>query len=166
MILNWSFGTFGFFLIPFYIATVNGNIFIIAMAMGAAEILASIATSIVSKYFSLKKAMFAFMILSCIASSILIFVTEGTITLAALILLLMFAVTSAFDVAYLINVELFPTLYLSTAYGACNIIGRFISIMSPIFAFIPHPWPMVILVVFSAICAVATLFLVKVRKDE
>ena len=70
-----------------------------------------------------------------------------------------FGVTSTFDVAYLLNTEMFPTIFLGTAYGFCNIIGRFITILSPIIAKIEHPYPMIIMVIFSGISATLTLLL-------
>ena len=65
-----------------------------------------------------------------------------------------FGVVCAFDVAYLINVELFPTIVLATAYGVCNIVGRFVSIFAPLAARIPNPMPLVILIVFSGLCVI------------
>ena len=73
-------------------------------------------------------------------------------------------VVIAFDVAYLINAQLFPTVLLATAYGVCNILGRFISIFSPIVAKLPHPIPLVVLAIFAGVSAVLSLGLIK-RKE-
>jgi hypothetical protein len=53
---------------------------------------------------------------------------------------------------------------LATAYGVCNILGRSISIFSPIVAKIQHPVPLVVLSVFAGLCALLSLGLVK-RKE-
>ena len=80
---------------------------------------------------------------------------------AALIMITYMGVLIAFDVAYLINNELFPTVLLATAYGICNIFSRFMTIASPIVARLPHPVPLIVLLVFSSICGVLTFFLKK-----
>ena len=51
-----------------------------------------------------------------------------------LILLTNFGIVCAFDLAYCVNAELFPTIFLSTAYGCCNVLGRLITISSPVVA--------------------------------
>jgi len=62
-------------------------------------------------------------------------------------------VVIAFDLCYLLNPILFPTIILASAFGVCNVIGRAVTIASPIVADIPNPYPLVVLVVFSAICS-------------
>lgn len=54
-----------------------------------------------------------------------------------LILITNLGIVSAFDVAYLINAELFPTILLATAYGCCNILGRAVTIGAPVAAVLP-----------------------------
>lgn len=58
-------------------------------------------------------------------------------------------VVCAFDIAYLINPTLFPTYVLATAYGACNVLGRFVSIFSPVVAKIENPYPLFVLIGFA-----------------
>lgn len=59
--------------------------------------------------------------------------------------------------------ELFPTIFLGTAYGACNIIGRLVAISSPLVARAEQPIPMLILTIYSGICAILALYLIKVN---
>ena len=156
----WSFGSFGFAFIPFYLDSLNGNTYLYAIFSGSAELLASLACILVTRCITLKQSIVLFCGISCAASFSIIF-AFGTkdILVAVLILFLNFGVTSTFDVAYLLNTQMFPTIFLGTAYGFCNIIGRFITIMSPIIAKISHPWPMIIMVIFSGISAVLSMLL-------
>ena len=64
---------------------------------------------------------------------------------------------------YVIVNELFPTLYVATAYGACNIIGRAVAVSSPRVARVNPPWPMLILAAYSLVCAVLALCLVRIK---
>ena len=58
MMLSWSCGSFGFYLIPFFLSTVNAqledqslNVFLLAIASSVAEILACFFTTFISKLF-------------------------------------------------------------------------------------------------------------------
>lgn len=70
---------------------------------------------------------------------------------------------ATFNYVYVLINELFPTIFLATAYGLCNIIGRAVAISSPLVARVNPPWPMLILAVYSAICTILPLLLVKVK---
>ncbi|CDW88844.1 organic cation [Stylonychia lemnae] len=156
----WSFGSFGFFFIPFYLDTLKGNTYLFAIFSGSAELLASLACILVTRCMTLKQSIILFCGISCAASFAIIFAFGSTdILVAVLILFNNFGITSTFDVAYLLNTQMFPTIFLGTAYGFCNIVGRFISIMSPIIAKIVHPYPLIIMVIFSGISATLALLL-------
>ena len=165
MMLNFSFGSFGFFVIPFYFSNLSADIYVIAAASGFAELLASFACIFIVRQLTLKASIIVFIWVAFAACLSLIFAQDaGTLALAVLVLIANFGITSMFDMAYLINVELFPTMYLGTAYGACNILARFISILSPKVGVLPPPWPMSILVCFSFIVGMAS-FALKPLKD-
>lgn len=63
-------------------------------------------------------------------------------------LILYVGIVTVFDLVYLIVNDVFPTIFLATSYGACNIVGRFVSITSPVMAYAPEPIPMLTLAVF------------------
>lgn len=73
-------------------------------------------------------------------------------------------IVTAFNFAYLIVNDLFPTIFLATAYGGCNIVGRLVTVSSPLIARAKDPWPLMILAVYSGICVVVPLMLVPLKK--
>ena len=81
-------------------------------------------------------------------------------------LVLYAGVVTAFNLVYLIVNELFPTIFLATAYGFCNIVGRGIEILAPLVANEPDPIPMMVLAVFSAICVLLPFGLIKYNKKN
>ena len=89
---------------------------------------------------------------------------KETILNSTLILVTNFGIVAAFDIAYLINAELFPTILLSTAFGCCNILARLTSILSPIAANIPQPYPLVILFVFAVAVSISVRYLRTIDK--
>ena len=89
---------------------------------------------------------------------------DSALPQAACYLLLYVGIVTAFDLVYLVVNDLFPTIFLATAYGSCNVAGRFISIFAPLVAVIPAPVPMLVLLLFSAVCTALPLCLVKVNQ--
>ena len=82
--------------------------------------------------------------------------------MAVAYLILYVGIVTAFDLVYLLVNDLFPTIFLATSYGATNVIGRFVSILSPLMAYAPDPIPMVTLIIFSGLCVFIAMCLVKV----
>jgi len=173
----WSFGSFAFFLIPFYLTSMKANIYYLSLATEAAEFLASIICLFIAHVMDLRKALFmccCIVFAGCIAMMIATKISDSdnqgetniqdNLLSSALIMLTNLGVVIAFDVAYLINAQLFPTVLLATAYGVCNILGRSISIFSPIVAKLPHPIPLVALALFAGVSGFLSLGLIK-RKD-
>jgi len=84
---------------------------------------------------------------------------------AAAYLVLYVGIVTAFDLVYLLVNDLFPTIFLATSYGACNVVGRLISIFSPLMAYAPEPIPMLTLIIFSGICIFIPMCLIKVDQN-
>lgn len=158
MAVIWSFGSFAFFFVPYYLNKMKANIYYLSLATELAEFLASVVCVFITRIIDLRKALLICCMIVCLGSVTMIFVTgnddsdkmSDNLLPAGLIMLTNMAVVVAFDVAYLVNAELFPTIVLATAYGVCNVFSRMISISSPIVAsgIIP-PYPLIILAVFA-----------------
>ena len=67
---------------------------------------------------------------------------------------------TTFNLVYLIVIELFPTIFVATSYGACNIIGRAITIASPLVARAPNPIPLGVMAVGAFFCVILPFGLV------
>jgi glucan phosphoethanolaminetransferase (alkaline phosphatase superfamily) len=71
-------------------------------------------------------------------------------------------VSSALSLCFLVTSEYFPIEYCSTVFGACNVIARVTSIMAPMIAEVPAPYPMTIYVLYCFL----TFFAVFILKKE
>ena len=80
-----------------------------------------------------------------------------------LIFIINFGIVCAFDLAYLINPTLFPTILLATVYGCCNALGRFITIFAPVVGKWREPLPLVVLVAFSVVCLIGSRLLITIK---
>ena len=76
MIIVWSFCTFSFFVVPFYLDTIPGNLFLMSSSTAIAEILASIICLLATHKYDTRKTVAFFSFVSCLA-------TIGIITLTA-----------------------------------------------------------------------------------
>jgi hypothetical protein len=178
MMVIWSFGSFAFFMVPYYLTTIkNSDIYTLSIATEVAEFLASVLCVFITRIMTLDRAIRVFTVMVAISSIGMIYVTGNdeekevddnidqtkNLLNAGLILFTNLGVVCAFDIVYLICGELFPTILLATAYGCCNILGRLISISSPVVAKAPHPWPLIILACFGLFCTFLSMFLVKIK---
>ena len=178
----WSFGSFAFFLVPFYVGTINiGNIYNNFLFSELAEFFANIVVIFVTRCMSLHNSLTMFsavIVVGSVLMTVLILTTftsdgkqGGGIAVELLsstfIMITNLGVVCVFDLAYLINPTLFPTIYLATAYGACNVFGRFVTIFAPVAAEVGKPYfPLILLIVFAAITFIATRLLVILKDDK
>jgi len=170
MMIVWSFSAFSFFLVPFYIATIPSNIFLMSTCTAVAEIIASVICLTVTHNMDKKKSLIVFCAMSCLGTiGVMLFqwlyTGDSEIPEAATYLILYVGVVTAFDLVYVIVADLFPTIFLGTAYGCCNILGRAIAVLSPEVARLEKPLPMLILAIFAAIATILPFGLIKVKKE-
>ena len=76
-----------------------------------------------------------------------------------LVMLAKFGVALSFGINYLSNPYLFPTLFAATALGFCNTFARLFSALSPMFAQMDEPIPMILFVACSTLTLVAVFAL-------
>lgn len=76
MMITWSFGSFAFFMIPYYLKNIPANIYYLSLATEAAELLASIVCAFIQKFMPLKLALFSSCVFIAIGSFCLIFLNK------------------------------------------------------------------------------------------
>ena len=69
-----------------------------------------------------------------------------------------FGIASAFNLVYVSNADVFPTLFSVTAMGICNFGARIATIMAPEIAEAEAPLPMMVFCALSATAIVVTTF--------
>lgn len=76
MIVVWSFCTFSFFVVPYYLDTLPGNLFLMSSATAVAEILASVICLLTTHKFDTRKTVAFFSFVSCVATAGIILLTS------------------------------------------------------------------------------------------
>ena len=69
MMVIWSFGSFSFFLVPYYLQSVEADIYDLSLATELAEFLASLICVYITRIMDLKKALFVFCSLISLSST-------------------------------------------------------------------------------------------------
>lgn len=65
-------------------------------------------------------------------------------------------ISGSFVTVYLCMVDIFPTLFLASAFGFCNFLARVLTIIAPQVAEVDPPVPMIIL---TCLCATGILLI-------
>ena len=171
MVICWSFSSWAFFVVPFYLGKIKGNMYLMSLMTAIAEIIATFICMFAIHGRDLRKSLAFFCGLSAVGSiAVIVFTTfdkgDSQIPDALSYMFLYVGVVTAFDLVYLIVNDLFPTIFLGTSYGACNVVGRFISILAPMAAELPGVLPLILLSVFAVICTLLPLGLIKAKNED
>jgi len=170
LLLVWSYTAFAYYLIPFYVGTIPSNMFLLMLCVAIAEIVGGLLCLCIVKRFNKKRALQMCCAVSCISSigvMVFKFLYTGTSTLpmALLYLFLDVGVVVSFNLVFVIVVDLFPTLFLSTAYGCGSFLGRVVTIAAPQISRFDEPWPLCVLAVYAGIAAIFPLALTNVKSN-
>lgn len=153
----WAACSFGFYMIIFYLKYLPGNIYNNSLASGFTDLVAVICGGWLYSRFGIKKSFTFLFSLSVIGGIIIIFLGESaTVLMPFFVVICKFGITGGFVMVYCSTVDVFPTLFCSTALGICNFGARILSIAAPIIAEYDPPLPMIVL---TALCAVGIVLI-------
>ena len=166
MMLNWSCASFTFYLLNFYVKYMPGDIFVNSIVSGISCFIVLIEGPLQHKFSSKIGQAFSFS-LGLISAIMICFFDRETNQIVLYSLVLLIAKSGAelaFAFVTLIHLELFPTSFLVTSYGICNIFCRLATMFAPIVAEIPNSSvPLSFLLGLNLMGVVASLVLKKKR---
>ena len=107
MIACWSFCSWAFFVVPFYLAEIKGNMYLMSMMTALAEVIATFICMFAIHGRDLRKTLALFCGISCIGSiGAIIFTSiysgDSQLPIAFAYMLLYIGVVTAFDLVYLL----------------------------------------------------------------
>ena len=76
MMIIWSFCSFSFFLVPYYLDTIPGNLYLMSSATAIGEIIASIICLTITHRFETRKSVSFFAFVSLIATIAIVMLTS------------------------------------------------------------------------------------------
>ena len=178
MCINWLASAFNYFMVGFLVKYFPGNIYINSLMSTLSEIAAyCLAGYFYKKFGVIKCFMISFGIAVIGGAGIVIFEIStgfyknnsdvvGGWLFPTLVIFAKLGVSAAFNINYVCNLDLFPVLFASTAYGFCNFLARLFTILSPQVAEIQSLLPMVLFTGTSLLAMITSAFLKPAKKEK
>ena len=157
----WAMASVNYYLMSYYIIYLPGNTYTNTYAAGIAEIAAIFFGGVLIKVCSAK---WAFVISNSIAFigglCILMLGAPFPHWMALFVIIAKFGVSSAYMLNYNVTIDVFPTLFAATAFGICNLIASFGTVITPYLAQMPEPYPMLVFCALTIIGVLISFFLI------
>ena len=132
MIYIWSSISFTYYLASFQLKYLPGDIFDNSIASAFAQSLGIIISGVFTKFFNKKQALIISYAISFVGGLLILFFGESSVSLMPFFVgVARIGISAGFNLIYLMNAEVFPTLFAATAMGICNLLARIITILSP-----------------------------------
>ena len=123
----WSISSGGYYLINFNMKYVGGSMLSNIIASVSSEFMANIASLIMLSWIGDKLTLIWFFLISTCSGFIFCSITLTPLSTAFLILLSKFGISAAFCSVFVVTSKVFPSVYVATAFGICNVMGRSVS---------------------------------------
>lgn len=108
-----------------------GNVYENSMVSSIADIVGTFGSLILYDRFGIKYAFVACLSFSIIGGALILIWFEATYWMPIFVMFAKLGTASTFNLCFIVNTDLFPTLFSSTSIGICNFFARIITIMSP-----------------------------------
>ena len=156
----WVTVGFSFYMVKFQLKYLPGNIYTNSVSSSGAEIGGIIGAGVLYQKFGIKISFSLLFFASVIGGFlILIFGEAHKDLMPAFIMLARIGTSGAFNVVYISNQDVFPTLFKGSAMGYCNFFTRIFCTLAPQIAEKPNPLPMVIFITINIIAGIVIQFI-------
>ena len=157
--------SFNFYMVGFYMKYIGGNIFLNVMLSTCSENLGNFAALIIQKKLGTRKSFMVSFFGSMLFALPLIFFTQEWI-IALCVFSSKFWTESAFMLAYYVNSEMFPPLFVPFSFSIWALFAKTITIMAPQVAELPKPIPIIVFWILGGISTFSTMFLRKPKGEN
>jgi len=167
MTFVWLTTSFNFYLIQ-YLLTSFEQVYITTIYSSISDMVGYVSAAFIFTCLGVKKTqLLGFSIASLGGLAIMIFGLshQDYWYFPLMVLFAKYGVALSLGVNYLSNAYLFPTLFAATAFGLCNTVARLFSALSPIFAQMDEPLPMM-LFTGSSMITLTLVFCLQVPKSS
>lgn len=156
----WTTCAFGYYLIMFQLKYWPGDIYINTIASSVAGNLAFVVSTWIYSRFGLKPSFLSLFTMAVVGGvCVLVMGDTVSIWMPVFVTFASFGITGCFMIVYICMVDVFPTLFVSTAMGFCNFIARVLTIAAPIVAELQPPLPMSLFVGLTTLAVALTFFI-------
>jgi len=145
MTFMWVTCSFNYYMIALYVKYLPGNIYVNCIAGAVAELFANATGGLLYAKLGMKISITSLFVMSAIGGFCILLVgAEDVFWMPFFVVIAKFGLSGVISILYVSNVDVFPTLFCSTAIGICNFASRFLTIFSAQVAEIEPPLPMIL----------------------
>lgn len=131
MTYMWATCSFNYYMINLYVKYLPGDIYINCLAGALAELVANASGGLFYAKMGMKPSITFLFAISAIGGFCILFLgEENKFWMPFFVVVAKFGLSGVISILYVCNVDLFPTLFCSTAIGICNFTSRFLTIFS------------------------------------
>ena len=109
---------------------------------------------VVQTLFGTKKAFTLCYLVGCLGATAMLLNWDNARIFPALLITSVFGVAASFNLCFIANSELIPTLLSASAFGFCNVAARLLGVFAPQAAELDFPAPEAILIGFTIVAAI------------
>ena len=162
----WAAVSFTYYMIAFQLKYLPGNIYNNSLASGGSELVAIACAGLLYGRLGMKKSFSGLFGLSAFGGLMILFLGESsTFWMPFFVVFAKFGIAGAFVIVYVSTVDVFPTLFCATAFGICNFMSCFVTILAPYMAQMTAPIPMIIFCVIALIGLVLSFAINQVKSN-
>lgn len=167
MIIMWCCTSANYMIINIFLKYIPGSEYLNFTIAGFAEIFAHLSVGLIFGKFGVKATFIVGYAIALAGGVCMIFQNQfatNNFLIATFVLLAKFGASMTMCVCQIATPWMFPTTLCGTAFGICNLFGRFTQATAPFIAEFEIPLPMEIFSAFAGI-ALACSFLIRPAKD-
>ena len=160
MIFIWIASSFSLSLLNYNTKNISGDFFLNNLTAGIFDIPITIVGGYLYHKFGLRPILFSFFLIAFLGHIAIVISSETNPTLVPI--MLTFAkggVKVTFDLCYLGNSFLFPSIFAGTTFGFCNAGAKLATIIAPMLAEVEAPIPMIVNSILSFMGAFVSLLI-------
>ncbi len=127
----------------------KGNVYTNIMTSSVSDIVGTGLSAIFYEKFGVKSAFLICLVFAIVGGVAILLFNNLTGWMPLFILFAKLGVSSTFNLVFLANADLFPTLFSATAIGICNFFARLSTTAAPLVAEEPEPFPMTLYLIIN-----------------
>jgi len=165
MTMVWLSCSFDYYLIGFQLKYFPGNIYVNTFVSSGSEMIAYGLAGIFYNRLGAKISLFGSFVIALLGgfailiNGALVGWDNAGYAFPIFVLFAKFGIASSFNIVYVCNIDVFPTLFQATSFGIVNFGARLASVFAPQVAELNEPWPMLSFVTTAIIAAFLVIFL-------
>ena len=155
-IYMWCSVSFSYWLVNFQIKYIQGNVYTNSMTSSIADNIGTVLSAVLYDKFGVRIAFLTCLVFTLVGGATILLFHSVTSWMPLFIMIGKMGTSSTFNLVFLSNSDLFPTLFSATAMGICNFFARLSTIAAPQVAERPEPLPMTLYLIINVgavVCA-------------